>query len=99
MVNDREKLVFRLKDGEFGDATESYFDFAEMRSNGEVEVLFIDDGALISSQIIDASSGYATAGLDGHSFDKVKIKAVDDTAFSLDWFDFDRIVEDEFFFV
>lgn len=98
-VNDREKLIFRLKDDEFGDATEAYFDFAEVRGTGEVEVLLIDDGALIGAQNIDATSGYATVGLDGQRFDKVKVKAVDDTAFSLDGFGCDRIAEDEFFFV
>ena len=99
LVNDREKLVFRLKDGEFGDATEAYFDFAEVRGDGEVNLRFFDDGAFVGSQVVDANEGFAAAGLEGQTFDKVKVQAVGNTAFSLDGFGFDRIVEDEFMFV
>ena len=98
LVNDREKLVFKMQDGPFGDATEATFDFAEVRGDGEVEVIFLDNGILIESQVIDATGGSASADLGGDSFDTVKVKAVGDTAFSLDGFAFDRLAEDEFLF-
>jgi hypothetical protein len=96
LVNDREALKFKLQDGEFGDATEAFFDFADIRGAGEVEVKFFDDGDLIGIETYFAEDGGVTANLDGRSFDAVKIGAVDDTAFSLDGFSFDRLVVDEF---
>ncbi|MEO0916582.1 MAG: endonuclease/exonuclease/phosphatase family protein, partial [Pseudomonadota bacterium] len=100
LVNDDEQLAFTLKDGEFGDAVEVAFEFADLRGSGEVEVEFFDDGILIGTEIYDATGGAVTASLDGNSFDAVKIGAVDDTAFSLDGFGFERlVVTDSFDFV
>lgn len=98
LVNDDETLAFKLQDGDFGDATEAFFDFADLRGNGDVEVLFLDDGELIGSQMVNASSGSINVGQNGESFDAVQIRAVGDTAFSLDGFGFERLVEDEFVF-
>lgn len=98
LVNGREKLKFNLKEDEFGDATEATFDFADLRGGGEVEVFFYDDRELIGREVYQAEEGEMTAGLDGLSFDQVKIAAVDDTAFSLEGFAFDRFVTDEFLF-
>lgn len=67
-----------------------------MRGAGEVEDKFFDDGNLIGIEIYLANEGDVTADLDGRSFDAVTISAVDDTAFSLDGFLFDRLVVDEF---
>lgn len=99
LVNDDETLAFKLQDGDFGDATEAFFDFADLRGNGDVEVLFLDDGLLIGSQVVDASGGAVTVDQSGESFDAVQIRAVGDTAFSLDGFGFERLVEDDFVFV
>ncbi|MEL6682961.1 MAG: endonuclease/exonuclease/phosphatase family protein [Pseudomonadota bacterium] len=100
LVNDDEQLAFTLKDGDFGDALEVEFEFADLRGSGQVEVEFFDDGVLIGTEIYDASAGSVTADLDGDSFDAVKIGAVDDTAFSLDAFGFERITgSDSFDFV
>ncbi|PJI84336.1 hypothetical protein BC777_3878 [Yoonia maricola] len=98
LVNDDETLVFTLQDGDLGDATAAFFDFADLRGDGEVEVLFLEDGILIGSQVLDASGGTITADRDGASFDAVEIRAVGDTAFSLDGFGFERVVEDAFVF-
>ncbi|PRY92027.1 putative extracellular nuclease [Hasllibacter halocynthiae] len=98
LVNDREKLVFRLEDGPFGDATEAFFDFGEVKGGGAVRVAFLDDGERIGSQVFDASGGSVLADLDGASFDAVRIRAVGDTAFSLDGFAFERLDgADDFF--
>ncbi|MEM9639232.1 MAG: endonuclease/exonuclease/phosphatase family protein, partial [Pseudomonadota bacterium] len=40
LVNDDEELLFKLRDGPFGDATEVFFDFADLRGDEEVEVIF-----------------------------------------------------------
>lgn len=98
LVNGREKLNFKLKDGEFGDATEATFEFADLKGGGEIEVFFYDDRELIGREIYQGQTNAVTADLDGLSFDQVKIAAVDDTAFSLDGFSFDRFVADEFLF-
>ncbi|MCK0097305.1 endonuclease/exonuclease/phosphatase family protein [Yoonia sp. F2084L] len=98
LVNDDEALSFKLQDGDFGDATEAFFDFGDLRGNGDVEVLFLNDGMMIGSQVVDASAGAITAGQDGAAFDAVQIRAVGDTAFSLDGFGFERLVEDAFVF-
>ena len=98
LVNNDETLAFKLQDGEFGDATEAFFDFADLRGNGDVEVIFLDDGMLIGSQVVSASGGAINVDHNGESFDAVQIRAVGDTAFSLDGFGFERLVEDEFIF-
>ena len=100
LVIDEEQLAFSLKDGDFGDALEVEFEIADLRGRGEVEVELFEDGILIGTEIYDATSGIVTADLDGESFDAVKIGAVDDTAFSLDAFGFERlVVTDSFDFV
>lgn len=98
LVNGREALKLKLQDGAFGDATEVFFDFADMRGAGDVEVKFFDDGDLIGSDVYLAVGDELTADLEGRSFDAVKIGAVDETAFSLEGVSFDRIVVDEFLF-
>lgn len=97
LINDDEQLALTLKDGDFGDALEVEFEFADLRGNGEVEVEFFDDGVLIGSEIYDATSGAITADLDGDSFDHVKIGAVGDTAFALEVFGFERLVGSDSF--
>ncbi|MEJ8560076.1 endonuclease/exonuclease/phosphatase family protein [Yoonia sp. GPGPB17] len=99
LVNDDETLTFKLQDGDFGDATEAFFDFDELRGNGDVEVLFLNDGQMIGSQVVNASGGEINVTQNGESFDAVQIRAVGDTAFSLDGFGFERLVDDEFVFV
>ncbi|MEM8825077.1 MAG: hypothetical protein AAGF30_15825, partial [Pseudomonadota bacterium] len=98
LVNDRETLTFRLQDGEFDDATEASFDFADLRGDAQVRVIFFEDGGRIGAESYDASAGAITADLDGASFDTVKIRALGDTAFSLDGFAFERLMADEFLF-
>jgi hypothetical protein len=44
LVNDDETLAFKLQDGDFGDATEAFFDFADLRGNGDVEVRLDQSG-------------------------------------------------------
>ncbi|MEO1314586.1 MAG: hypothetical protein AAFV27_12025, partial [Pseudomonadota bacterium] len=89
---------FNLRDGPFGDATEATFEFSEVRGDGEVRVRFFEDGDLIDRETYQIIDGQITADLDGASFDQVRIRALDDTAFALDGFAFDRMVEDEFLF-
>ncbi|MEM9636741.1 MAG: hypothetical protein AAGA94_03785, partial [Pseudomonadota bacterium] len=98
LVNDGEELLFKLQDGPFGDATEVFFDFADLRGDEEVEVIFFDDGIQIGLDVYDASGGEVTADLNGVSFDAVRIGSVGDTAFSLDGFAFERLDADEFAF-
>ncbi|MEM8657099.1 MAG: endonuclease/exonuclease/phosphatase family protein, partial [Pseudomonadota bacterium] len=98
LVNDRENLKFNLRDGPFGDATEATFEFSEVRGDGEVRVRFFEDGDLIDRETYQIIDGQITADLDGASFDQVRIRALDDTAFALDGFAFDRMVEDDFLF-
>jgi len=99
LVNGSERLSFQLEGDDYGDATQATFDFAELSGSGEVQVFFFDDGELLTSEVYDATSGQVIADLDGATFDSVRIKATDDTAFSLDSFAFDRTIEDDMAFV
>lgn len=98
LVNDREALKFKLQSDEFGDATEAMFDFAQVQGDGDIKVKFFDDGDLVGSEIYSASAGRVTADLGGTGFDAVRVSAMDDTAFSLDGFAFERMTVDEFVF-
>ncbi|MBM2578099.1 hypothetical protein JQC91_17465 [Jannaschia sp. Os4] len=91
LVNDRESLFFRLGGAEFGDGVEAGFDFDAIQGDGRVRVIFFEDGERLGAQVFDAREGSITAALDGESFDAVRLRAVGDTAFSLDGFAFERI--------
>lgn len=99
LVNDAERLVLRLRDGELGDATAARFDFGEVRGGGVVRAIFFDDGERIAAERLDADAGSASVDLDGSTFDRVVLRAAGDTAFALEGFALERIsTGDEFLF-
>lgn len=96
LVNGLEQLTFVLRGNEFGEATEALFEFADLRGDGVVEVIFFQGRQRLGSEEFDASSGVISADFDGEVFDRVQIRSVADTAFSLDGFAFERLLDDEF---
>ena len=94
IVDGDEALRFDLNDGQFGDATEVFFDFGAVRGDAEVVISFYNDDVLIDDQVVEIRGGVVTADLDGVTFDRVDIAAGDDTSFTLDGFVFDRVVDD-----
>ncbi|PWJ22149.1 endonuclease/exonuclease/phosphatase family protein [Jannaschia seohaensis] len=92
VVDGGEALGFRAKGDTFGDAVEVEFDFAFVGGAGEVEVEFFDGRTLLDTRSYEIENGLVNAGLDGDTFDAVRISAGEDTAFSLDGISFERLL-------
>ncbi|MFP7571692.1 endonuclease/exonuclease/phosphatase family protein [Marivita sp. S2033] len=96
LVNDDETLIFDMDNGAFGDAVLAMFDFATVKDTGDVQIAFFNDGTQIGSEVLSATNGSVTAGLEGQSFDSVEISAIGTTSFSLVGFAFDRSTTEDF---
>ena len=92
-LDEMEALCFEFDEASgLGNALDAAFEFVNVRGNGQVELDFYADGALVESALLDLSGdGVYHDLLGARSFDKVELAVTGDLALELRYAEFARL--------